>query len=428
MKLIAIINKKGVSMGEFLLVNYFWLITFAAVCSLATGIGWLAGLLFPIIIYWCLFFSKSYKIDDSILDNLWWLIFIWDIFSLLINNYPSSGIMAIRCLTSQLAYMMVYWIVRKKPNINVSAIISSAYLPFLITSVLGIIFFVHPPSWYVRTDVVTSFEEMQASRLRSIFASGYNISYFGAILVMYEFFNLVKGIAYKKTHYFIITLTLVTVLLTAQRAPMASLLIGFCVSLVYALMYGGFRNIRTMSILLGTSVLAIIFVISSLDSSTVSFLFDKFESVTNSDSGYIQERLILNKGESTFTLWGDGVGRHNFYADLYPPNFSMRDGEYVKLLMEQGYIGAFLYILFWGMALLKSLFNFRNLSFELCLLVMLGICMIGANPLSTVDKYPFIFWMAAGQIANFSNRRNGKNRIVNSYCDIQRGAVITKGS
>ena len=187
-----------------------------------------------------------------------------------------------------------------------------------------------------------------------------------------------------------------------MRAPIAAMFVGFCIALIYANRYGGFKNIKTLTIIMGITAIAIILVISNMDSFVVNFLFGKYDSITNSESNYIQERLLHNKGESTFTFFGDGVGRYNFYADLYPPNYSKRDGEYVKLLIEQGYIGAFLNILFWGAALIKSIYNFKNLTFELCLLIMLGICMIGANPLSTVDKYPFIFWMAAGQIANFN--------------------------
>lgn len=412
MKLWQSIKDSGYSKTEYLLVNYFWLITVSAVFWHVTNIGWLAGLLLPIIIYGCLFFDKSCKKNKSILDTFWWIIFIWDMISLLINIYPSYEIMAIRCLTSQIAYMMPYWIVRKKPRLCISSIITYGYIPFVIVCILGFVFYVNPPSWYINTDAVTSFEEMQSLRLRSVFPSSYNISYFGAILLMYEFLVIAKGVKETFFHYTIIIISVVAIFLTTQRAPIVSMLVGFCVALFYAVFNGKFKNMRSMTFLLGGAVLTLVFIISNMDSSTLDYFIGKYDSISNSNSGYIQERLILNKGESSYTLLGEGVGRHNFYADLYPPNFSMRDGEYIKLLIEQGYIGAFLNILFWGAALFKSIFNFKNLTFELCLLIMLGICMIGANPLSTADKYPFIFWMAAGQIANFN--KYGKNKYFNS--------------
>ena len=422
MKIFGAIKASDYSKMEYILVNYYWLITVSAIFWHVTNIGWLSGLLLPIIIYWCLFFEKSHKISNSILDVFWWLIFVWNIISILSNSYPYSEIMAVRCMTTQIAYMMMYWIVRKNPKINISAIITSGYMPFLITCILGIIFYFNPPSWYLNADGVsdvsraTSYAELEALRLRSIFASGYNISYFGAILLIFEFFALIKSTTNKKTHYCIIAITIVTVLLTSMRAPIAAMFVGFCIALIYANRYGGFKNIKTLTIIMGITAIAIILVISNMDSFVVNFLFGKYDSITNSESNYIQERLLRNKGESTFTFFGDGVGRYNFYADLYPPNYSKRDGEYVKLLIEQGYIGAFLNILFWGAALFKSIFNFKNLTFELCLLFMLGICMIGANPLSTVDKYPFIYWMAAGQIANF--KLYGKNKNINLNSNI----------
>lgn len=418
MKIFGAIKASDYSKMEYILVNYFWLITVSAVFWHVTNIGWLAGLLLPIIIYWCLFSEKSHKTGNSILDVFWWFILVWNFISILSNYYPHCEIMAVRCITTQIAYMMMYWIVRKNPKISISAIITSGYLPFVLTCILGIIFYFKPPSWYLNADAAsdissaTSYAELQALRLRSIFASGYNISYFGAILLIFEFFALIKSTTNKKTHYCIIAITIVTVLLTSMRAPIAAMFVGFCIALIYANIYGGFKNIKTLSIIMGITTIVIMIVISNMDSFVLDFLFDKYDSITNRDSDYIEERLFHNKGKSSFSLLGDGVGRYNFYADLYPPNYSKRDGEYIKLLIEQGYLGAFLNILFWGAALFKSIFNFKNLTFELCLLIMLGICMIGANPLSTVDKYPFIYWMAAGQIANFN--RYGKYKINNS--------------
>jgi hypothetical protein len=407
---------------EYALVNYFWLITIAAVFWHVIGIGWIAGLLFPIIIYWCLFFEKSRKANSSIIDMFWWFIFLWNIITILSNSYPYSEVMAVRCMTSQIAYMLMYWIVRKNPKISISAIITSGYVPFVLVCIIGIIFYIYPPSWYLNVNDVavvnqaTTFAELETLRLRSIFASSYDIAYFGVILLIFEFFVLIKGTRKKNIHYCIIAITIITVILTTMRAPIASMVVGFCIALIYANKYGGFKNIKTFSIILGIAAIAIIVVISNVDSFVVEYLFGKYDSVTNSDSNFIQERLLRNKGNLIFTLLGEGVGRHNMYADMYPPNSLMRDGEYVKLLVEQGYIGAFLNILFWGSAIIKSVFNFKNLTFEFCLLVMLGICMIGANPLSTVDKYPFIYWMAAGQIANF--KLYGKNKIINLNSDI----------
>ena len=423
MKIFDAIKASGYSKMEYLLVNYFWLNTISAILGHVTGIGWFMGLLLPIIIYSCLFSNKSYKRNDSILDMFWWFIFVWNVISLLVIQYPHSGIMAIRCLTSQLAYMMVYWIVRKNPKVNISAIITSAYWPFVIACILGIAFYINPPSWYVNanvvsdTDNITTFEELNALKFRSVFASAYNIAYFGAILIIFEFFVLIrKNVENKRTHYAISFLAIVSVFLTAMRAPVAATLLGFVISLIYANLYGGFKNIKSLSIVLGIISAVLIIIINQMDSLTYDFFFMKYNSVFDSESGYIQERLLHNQGQSTFSLFGDGVGRYNMYADKYPPNFSKRDGEYLKLLLEQGYLGAFFNILFWGSALLKSIFNFKDLKFEVCILIMLSVCMIGANPLSTVDKYPFIFWMAVGQIANY--RKYGKNKIVNSNSNV----------
>lgn len=416
MKYFDSLKIQGYSRSDVLFINYFWLISFSAIIRIVTGIGWVSGLLLPIIIYWCLFFDKSCKKSSSIIDGFWWLIFVWDIVSLIINDYPHSDIMAIRCITTQIAYMMAYWIVRKNPKVNIATIVSYGYLPFIIVCIIGFYCWINPPSWYINTNAVTNFEEMQALRFRSIFSSSYNISYFGAILLMLEFFIIIKGTEKKVLHYSILAISLVSVFLTTQRAPIASVLAGFGVAIFYTKTCGGFKNIKNLSIVLGIGVVSLIIIISNLEYSMLDFMLGKYDSMYENDYGYIQERLLHNKGESTFSLIGDGVGRYNMYADLYPPNYSKRDGEYIKLIIEQGYIGVVLNILFWGTTLIKSIFNFKNLSYEFCILIMLSICMIGANPLSTVDKYSFIYWMAAGQIANY--RKYGKNKIVNSNSNV----------
>ena len=147
---------------------------------------------------------------------------------------------------------------------------------------------------------------------------------------------------------------------------------------------------------------------------------EKILSMTQEGSSLASERLFLNQQQGGFDMVGDGVGRHNMYADKYPPNYSMRDGEYIKLITEQGYIGFVFYGLLIGLALLKCIKHFKYLGFEFAILLMLLISMIGANPISTSDKHPLIYWMIIGQIANFSIKKEiyGKREIVNTHSNV----------
>ena len=140
-------------------------------------------------------------------------------------------------------------------------------------------------------------------------------------------------------------------------------------------------------------------------------------------NGKLRTECILankNKKQGGFQMIGDGVGRHNMYADKYNPMTSMRDGEYVKMLQEQGYVGFSIFILLIALSLLKTFYHFKYLAFEFAVIVMLLISMIGANPISTGDKHPLIYWMIIAQIANFSikKRKYGKIKIVNNYSDV----------
>ena len=310
---------------------------------------------------------------------------------------------------------------------------STVTVPVLITAALGILFMFYEPSWYAtRTnDFVTDFDEFQAKRLRSIFSDGYIIMYYCGIVLIYEFFVIAKGVHKKyvenssaflsnsSMHMILVIICFITIFMGMQRAVIVSALIAMFISLYYAFHYTTLKNSR------GLIISLIVVVISSFIS--LGFMSDiqkgyysatVLEMVDNS-SELATERLIRNKSQKEYDFWGDGTGRHNMYADKYNKGTSMRDGEYNKLLTEQGYIGAFLYGLFAFCALLKCFNNFRGLGFEFAMLVFLFVSMIGANSLSTYDKHPILFWMIFGQIANYSNKRKyGYNKIVNNNSNV----------
>lgn len=393
-----------------LFCNYFLLITITAFLHVLTGIGWLTTLLLPIIIFICVFKIKyKIKIQINLMDILWILSFLWMVSTWLYNDFPNKGIMIVRCISSQIAYMMVYWIARKSNRNVIGNIITSSYLPLILTCIIGIYCFLFHPSWYESMVYKTledhevrlsEMELMEAFRLRSIFDSPYTLAYFTSITLIFLFFSMLDNHKNAKDYYLFIFLLFVTLLLTMMRAPIVCTLIGFFVSLVYSFKYRG-GKLLAKYIVVGFFVsFLLIIVFINIDSSSLDFLFSKFNTVTSNTDELLEKRLFLQEADGL--LFGDGVGRHAIYAPKYG-GYGMLDGEYMKMIQEQGYIGLFFFLLFVIFALLKCIFYIKELSFEFCLLIMLLICMIGANPLSTGDKHPIIFWLAFGQIARFKS-------------------------
>ena len=191
-----------------------------------------------------------------------------------------------------------------------------------------------------------------------------------------------------------------------QRSAIVSIALGFCIAVYYSFKYTKLANLSKMYVLIAFSIVTCIFSIAHMSDAQKLFYLNKVDSFTQSGSDLAKERLVLNKHKRTYEFMGDGVGRHNMYADKFNPRTSMRDGEYMKILTEQGYGGAFILALIAFYSLAKCLKNFRYLSFELSIMLMLLISMIGANPISTFDKHPIIYWMVLAQIANF--KKNNK--------------------
>ena len=133
-----------------------------------------------------------------------------------------------------------------------------------------------------------------------------------------------------------------------------------------------------------------------MDLTSIEFLLTKLSSF--SEDGVFHDRLFLQ--QQSMTLFGEGFGRYGAISETFGMP-SIPDGEYMKIIAEQGYIGLTIIILMFSIAIIKSFRFFKYLYFEFSLLIMLLLCMVGADPLSIFDKHCFLFWLALGQISNY---------------------------
>lgn len=406
--------------SEIIFVNYFWLYSISAIFVLITGYDWIFNIGFPIVIWGMLYKNRTSAVKYNIIDYLWIIHFLWIFFTWVINDFPHQGAIIFYTSISHITYMLVYWIARKSDKDYLSSVVKHSFTPLFLTSVLGIYCFIFMPSWYLSNiqqaaeSAGLKYDENVFSdmfRLRSIFGDSYSLAYFSAITLIFLCFYIIKG-QWRKDNIspfylstFVVVLVLVS-LLCMMRAPMFCIVIGFIFAIIQSK-----KSSTIFKTLLLTSIISLVAfrtISTMVDSVAGDYLVGKIEQVLNDDD-YVDDRFHLMKVEES--LCGDGVGRHSVRADFYNPNTMLPDGEYMKIFAEEGYIGLTLTIVLFALGLLYG-FNKRNkLYLETALLIMLFICMIGANPLSTANKHCFIYWMALGQISHYFDRSNKKVQI-----------------
>lgn len=391
-----------------LIENYFFAImVITSLEAMMTGNSYILSILFPVAL-----FIVSYKCGSgniSSIDLLFGCIVSSIIFSWLINSYTNQYILIFRCIMSEGAYMSAYFIGKRVGKKYLNAIFTKSIFPLSVCCILGIVFFLFPPGWYIAKMYETEWVFSQATmleflRLRSIFSSPYVMSYMCGLTSIYIFYRIFKDGEKNKKLYTVLLLLIVTMLLCMMRAPLSCVILSFFIALYYTGKYNrsGQIFIRVLSAAIGLSCI-LLCVLQYLDTDTLQFLGSKFDSVANDSDDLITTRI--NLWNYKYYLVGDGAGRHSLLADNFGYQEAIRDSEYVKILVEQGYIGLSLYILLLLSSLIKCVCHFRYLAFELCIILFFAVCMIGANPLSTPDKHCFLFWLTVGRIASFNVKK-----------------------
>lgn len=402
----ASFNLTGYHNLEIIFVNYYWVLVFGAVLNIFLNINWFDSTFYPLLIYVVLVLERR-KIRFNFFDFLWFLYLLNVLFTWLVNSYPFKTMLIIRCVSEQLAYSMCYLIIRKNAKLSARRIIECAFLPLLITSIIGIYCFLVQPSWYMSMtkEGITDFEVLEFLRLRSIFADSYTISYFLGISIIFLLFQLVNGVdnQRKKIYSTLLIVFSITLFMTITRSVIGAVVFALVIAVIYTLRFKKFTNIKPIVIASLIGVSGSIIYLNTLDGYVSEFFTSKISSVTEGTSENIMHRFFLNKKGTSYDIVGDGVGRHNMYADQYVPHSSLRDGEYNKMIIEQGYAGFGVFVLIMLTAIIKCLKNFKYLAFDLSILFFLLICMVAANPISTFDKHPIIYWLILGGIANFNN-------------------------
>ena len=401
---------------EYIFVNYFWFFSICALYTLIFHKYTLFNVGFPIILY-LFFFKKIRIIPLNIIDCLWVVELFWIITTWLINDYPHQGILTVSAISREMAFMFAYWIVRCNKLNLLQEIIEKSTKPLVIGCVIGLYCFFFEPTWYKNAIELTiskyyTVDAIQASpileqyRLRSFYQGTYVLAYFCAIVLIYEFYVMFIKKTATNRHIIYVSLLVITSLLCMMRAPIFCYLFVLLVCMVFVLFFSkDSRNKRIFFILILLAAVSIIILFANIGVETIDFLERKVNFFADERSGksFILDRLFLQA--QSFTICGDGYGKYSPYAYYNYGLPCVADGEYMKIISEQGFVGLSIMLLMFIVGFTKALFNFKQLFFEMCLIFMLLVCMVGADPLSIYDKHCFIFWMALGQISRYSNSK-----------------------
>lgn len=397
------------SVAIYIYNRYFLFLSLNAVIYLLyPSIAIFEYIIFPIVCY-LLYFYYGRCVKPNMFDLLVWIILCWMVLTWGLNFYSNQLILIARCIFSQIAFMMFYFVGR---NLNIDKLyffFEKSLFPLAICCLVGIYCFLRPPQWYVsqllidNSEQINQYNYMEFFRLKSIFPSPYHIAYMCSFSSMYLLFKIYKEKRITKLYLLCLIIYPITMLYAMMRAPILLFLFSFFIAIYYYVMYYKRGIILTYSIgILFTVILIFILLVSFIDATHVEYLISKFNSVTENSDTLVDNRINIG---FTYNLIGDGAGRHAIYADKYNPSTSIKDSEYVKLLVEQGYIGLFLLGGLFVLSLVKCVKYFKYLPFELCIIIFFLITMIGANPLSTADKHCFIIWLIIGRISSFKPDR-----------------------
>ena len=391
---------------NFVYSNYFWIITINAFLYCFFRMKqYMLSILFPIVLYaLAMLLPSPAKNKKNIYDVLIILIIICSIISWLINDYGHQSILILKHCLGPLSYMMVYFIGKKQINCSSNQIFEQALLPTFITCIVGIYCFFYPPQWYYRAMADGEYASLEALRLHSIFSSPYQLAYMCCFLLGYLFFQkLQNGLKFGKIIVTYVIVYSFTLLLCMMRAPILGTIIFLC-GAIFIYLSQSYRKDRYLYVILGLVItFFVIFVgLQTLEKNDfIFYLNEKVEDASSFDFIISRYNLI----EAHYSLWGDGAGRHNIWAREFADCYAMPDGEYQKIQQEVGIIGMSIYVILFLLIILKCLYNIKYLMFELCAVIFLLISMIGADPLSTIDKHPMIFWLLIGRVSAFSQNK-----------------------
>lgn len=257
--------------------------------------------------------------------------------------------------------------------------------------------FVYNNRWEMQTNISYS-DVADTFRFSSFLLDSYPISHFTMFLMPLSISYLLRAKKRQWFYFSLVILIFFTSLLSMHRAS----IIGCTITVLVLFFYDFIREKR-----LGKYALLIAFLVLILASYfSQTELYDKLSlriSEISINSAFDDSRKAQN--ENLFAILkniilGSGIGSGSSNARRIGL-VGISDGNYMKLLYEQGVVGLVLFFSVLIASLVRAFKNFKYYSVEFCILVSILIAMLGSDSL-TMPFYILPFWYSIGVIWNKS--------------------------
>lgn len=370
--------------------------------------------IFMIVLLAAVYASKSISRNDrgSILITVFLLYNILSIAIITITGVP------IECYANRLKDLLFpmlffyFGVERSKTDDN---FYKSFFYSALACFAVGLVLYVWAPpfytsylvsireeTYYMGNNYLTEDDIMEYTRFGSFFSSSYAVSYF-SIPALCIAFTFIFRKAYKNNVYLYLAafLCFVSAILCQQRVAMVY---SAFVVLFFAF-YGLRHGQRTMLPVLGlVTLLSVVLVLQFVDSSRLSVIDDllteRFHRLDFNDAMSAR----TGQYERTFHAWnnyllGDGMGSHSGVALMYK-RAVVTDGEYYRILYENGILGLLLFVAFLFTVFTNALKYMKYYWLELLSVGFFLAAGIGSNSLSMLFYYTPVFWFCMGRLCN----------------------------
>lgn len=341
------------------------------------------------------------------LFTLFFFLSIFSVVAYLYNDRPFE-LYAYEILYYVVPMLMFYVGIDKGDNSD--RFFKSIFISWMICFAIGLYLYIARPIWYQEAftinynsawfrdayyDTNQIFAHM---RFASFFFNPYTTQYFCIYLLPYSLSLLLKSDdKFNRYCYLFSSLFLLAIaMLSMQRAAIFD-----CLLITIVFLYYSFSRGRKASYLLFVGVIIGVIVVLSLAGSIIGEQVGERLLQMNLDDAFNESRVDQNV--STLSIWhhylfGEGIGAAGGEARRFG-YIGITDGNYTKILVEQGIVGSFLFILLLILSFFRAFKNFKYLSVECCIVGGMMVAFVGSSALIMSMWCP-PFWYALGRIWN----------------------------
>lgn len=349
-------------------------------------------------------------------NELFSIFLLYNLFSVVFYLFNGRPMV---CYTSALRYVvfpMLFYLYAQNEKDDSSFFYYSLLYSCLFCFVVGLYLYIVGPdyyksflmnarenAWYTSGFSYQEEDVLSYSRMSSFFGSSYNVCFFSVpALIVSSMFSLNKNDTFKKWHYYVIALvSLMSAILCMQRLSMATSVIF----LIFFVFYSIIKKQRVSTIVFILIIIIVVnlgfLLINSDRGSTIyELLMGRVDNLSYTKAMLERSGISVNVLKNwNYYIFGGGVGSYGYVAMKYGFD-GVSDAEYIRILTENGIVGASVFIAIIISHLIDGIRNIKVYGIEVCIIVFYLMAFSGSNAISMSFTFSPVFWYALGHIQN----------------------------